>query len=176
MRCSVYSVLQCVAVCCSIEHLAYEVPGLYVYVGSDNCAFEWECIYVLQCVAVFCGVFVHLRGNLNVLQCVTVCCNVLQCVTVCHSVLQCVAVCCSVLQCVAVCCNVLQYRAPWLRGPCPVYIHRPWKLCIWVRIHMCCSVLQCVAVCCSVEQLDYKVLCLCRSDESCILVGICMCS
>ena len=56
---------------------------------------------MLQCVAVCC----------SVLQCVAVCCSVLQCVAVCCSVLQCVAVCCSVLQCVAVCCSVAVCRS-----------------------------------------------------------------
>ena len=58
------------------------------------------------CVAMCCGEFVHLRGYINVLQCVTVCCSVLQRVTVCDSVLQCVAVCRSVLHCVAVRCSI----------------------------------------------------------------------
>jgi len=83
----IFSVLQCVAVCCIVLQSYSEV------VFSVCCS-------VLQCVA-------------SVLQCVAVCCNVLQCVAVVQwrgifSVLQCVAVCCSVLQCVAVCCSVLQ--------------------------------------------------------------------
>ena len=41
---------------------------------------------------------VHLSSITYVLQSVAVCCGVLQCVAVCCSVLQCVAVCCSVLQ------------------------------------------------------------------------------
>ena len=94
------SVLQCVAVCCSICGIKQ----------CPSCLAVWQwCI--LQCVAVCC----------SVLQCVAVCCSVLQCgavwycntrlisrIAVCCSVLQCVAVCCSVLQCVAVCCSVLQ--------------------------------------------------------------------
>ena len=59
--------------------------------------------YVLQCVAVCCGV----------LQCVAVCCSVLQRVAVWCSVLQCVAVCCSVMQCVAVCCSVTWLMQMW---------------------------------------------------------------
>jgi len=62
------------------------------------------------------------------------------CVAVCSSVLQCVAVCCRVLPCVAVCCSV----AKWL------LCNRSLDTDL---IHLCCSVLhflQCVAVCCSV--------------------------
>jgi len=66
-----YSVLQCVAVCCSV------LLCVVVYCS------------MLQCVAVCC----------SVLQCVAVWCSVLQCVAVWCSVLQCVAVCCSVLHC-----------------------------------------------------------------------------
>ena len=79
-----YSVLQCVAVYCS----------------------------VLQCVAFLS--LVTLSGNsqftspfhksLSPLERVSS-----RCVTVCCSVLQCVAVCCSVLLCVAVGCSVLQF-------------------------------------------------------------------
>jgi len=79
------SMLQCVAVCCS----------------------------VLQCVAVCCSVpcscissgivymcmYIH---PFSMLQCVALYCRVMQCVAVHCSVLQCVAVYCSVLQCVAV--------------------------------------------------------------------------
>jgi len=68
------SMLQCVAVCCS----------------------------VLQCVAVCCSVLQQVAVCCSVLQCVAVCCSKLQCVAVCCSELQWVAVCCSVLQCVAV--------------------------------------------------------------------------
>ena len=89
------SVLQSVAVCCSVclyleLCLDLDLNGLTVHSGGLCCS-------VLQCVAVCC----------SVLQCVAVCCSVLQCVAVCCSVLQCVAVYCSVLQCVAVC--VLSY-------------------------------------------------------------------
>jgi len=104
------SVLQCVAVCCS----------LCVAV----------CCSVLQCVAVCCRcVWIsHVTNTMccSVLQCVAVCCRVLQCVavccrcvwmshvtyTMCCSVLQCVADMykwvISHTQCVAVCCSVLQ--------------------------------------------------------------------
>ena len=71
------SLVQCVAVCCS----------------------------VLQCVAACCSVLQYVavcylskstwRRGLSS----SVCCSVLQCVAVCCSVLQCVAVCCSMWQC-----------------------------------------------------------------------------
>jgi len=69
------SVLQCVAVCCS----------------------------VLRCVNTEACRGRALSSSCSVLQCVAVCCNVPQCVAVCCSVLQCVAGRCRVLQCVAVC-------------------------------------------------------------------------
>jgi len=56
------SLVQCVAVCCS----------------------------VLQCVAVCCSVLKCIAVCCSALQCVAVCCSVLQCVAVCCSVLQCV--------------------------------------------------------------------------------------
>ena len=94
-RCSVRcSVLQCLAVCCSVDTCRLFLPG-------SRAA---ECCSVLQCLAVCC----------SVLQSVAVCCRVLQSVAECCRVLQCVAVCCSVLQCVAVCCSVLQCVAFYL--------------------------------------------------------------
>jgi len=86
------SVLQCVAVCCSV----LQWPPLQ----NVSC----PPLYILQCIAVCC----------SVLQYVAVCCSVLHCMcrvlhyTFC-SALQCVAVCCSMLQCVAVCCSGLHY-------------------------------------------------------------------
>ena len=70
-RCSCCSVLQCVAVCCSLLQSVVMLvnPG---YGG-------WRC------------------GCCSVLPCVAVCCSVLQCAAVSCSVLQCAAVCCSVL-------------------------------------------------------------------------------
>jgi len=87
------SVLQCIAVYCSVS----------TYV-SDTCVAV--CCSVLQCVAVC----LHTSAT-PVLQCVAVYCIVLLCVAACCSVLTyvsdtCVAVCCSVLQCVALCCGV----------------------------------------------------------------------
>jgi len=118
------SVLQCVAVCCSVLQCV-------------QC--DAVCCSVLQCVAVCCSVC-------SVLQCVAECCRVLQSVAECCSVLQCVAArkshtstphpvenaSCSVLQCVAVRCSVLRVA----------------------YVAVCCSVLQCdaVAECCS-EQI-----------------------
>jgi len=74
------SVLQCVAVCCSV------------------CS-------VLQCVAVCCSVLQCAAVCCSVLQCVAVYCSVLQCVAMCCSMLQCGAARCNVLQCAAVCCS-----------------------------------------------------------------------
>jgi len=69
------SMLQCVAVFCSISCHTLPTP---VHCVAESCR-------ATQCVAMCCGVW----------QCVTVCCSVLQCVAVCCTV----AVCCSVLQC-----------------------------------------------------------------------------
>ena len=85
------SVLQCVAVCCSV------LPATTTKTRS---------------VAVFCSVLQCVAVHCSVLQCVLTApffgatpkleyCSVLQDVAVCCSVLQCIAVYCSVLQCVA---------------------------------------------------------------------------
>ena len=92
-----YSILQCVAACCSV-HKWFPSHSLLPFVAAP-----WAQVVV-------CG---------GVLKCVAVCCSVLPSVVVCCSVLQCVAVCCSVLQCilsasskcVAKCCSVLQRLA-----------------------------------------------------------------
>jgi len=78
------SVIECVAVGCSVL-LAYSpVPG---------CSrFPRRCKRVF-CCRVFCSVLQYAA----VMQRVAACCSVLQCVAVCCSVVQCVAVCCSVL-------------------------------------------------------------------------------
>jgi len=97
--CVAESVLQCVAVCCSVLQCVADSVLQCVAV----------CCGVLRCVAVCCSVLSSAADSCvaeGVLRCVAVCFSVLQCVAVCCSVLQCVAVCCSVLQSVAVCCNV----------------------------------------------------------------------
>jgi len=76
------SVLQCVAVCCSIsfgEQLHIMYSGVLQHL----------CVCVTQ---------THVDHFLSG--------SVLQCVAVCSRVFQSVAVCCSVVQCVAVCCSV----------------------------------------------------------------------
>jgi len=85
------SVLQRVAVCCSVKICQCTIR-LFRLVFLQR----GVCSSVLQCVAVCC----------NVLQCVEVCCIVLYykavraCFPAKKCVLQCVAVCCSVLQCI----------------------------------------------------------------------------
>ena len=105
------SVLQCVAVCCSVLLFADPLVAAQATQGRLKCVAV--CCSVLWCVAVCCSVF----------QCVTVRCSVLQCVAVCR-LPRCsavckrqLAVCCSVLQYVAVCCSVLT----------PSLQHRPRK-------------------------------------------------
>ena len=73
------SVLQRVAVCCSVL----------------QCSPRMICARSATCF------------RRSMLQCVAVCCSVLQCVAVLCNVLQCVAVCCSVLQCVAACYSIV---------------------------------------------------------------------
>ena len=88
------SVLQCVAVWCSVEACCNDTPVQQV----------------CECAAVC----------YSVLQCVTVCCSVMQCWGVwqwhlrsaCVRVLQCVTVHCSVRQCIAVCCSVAVCKRP----------------------------------------------------------------
>jgi len=95
------SVLQCVAVCCTLQQTATDCNRLQQTATDCN---------TMQHTATHCNIlnglheelklskhqlFSYSFGPLNVLQCVAVC------VAVCCSVLQCVAVCCSVLQCVA---------------------------------------------------------------------------
>ena len=80
------SVMQCVAVCCSVHSLLHRI--------------FWK---MLQCNAVCCSVLQYaLASAEDFLKVVAVCCSVLQCVAVCCSVLQCV------LQRVAAGCSVLQ--------------------------------------------------------------------
>jgi len=103
--CSVFSVLQCSAVCCS----------------------------VLQCVVVYCSFNNFSRLNVRrqhgsvqgrktvrdapriVLQCVAVRCSVLQRIAARYSVLRCVAARCSELRCVAKYCSVLQHHLKTVR-------------------------------------------------------------
>jgi len=73
MRCSV---LQCVAVCCSV---------LLCFFDSTDTEVSHESFL-----------------SVAVLQCVAVCCCALQCFALSCIVLQCLAVSCSVLQCIAV--------------------------------------------------------------------------
>ena len=100
------SVLQCIAVCCSVSGELYSTL-LLVCSALLFVAIEVSCSE-FQCVAVRCSVlqWANVLDSfllLTLLQWVAVCCSVLQC----FEVLQCVAVCCSVLQCAAVYCSGL---------------------------------------------------------------------
>jgi len=105
-----FSVLQCVAVCCSVHITEEELFSCFRTYVSPR---------VLQCIAVYCSVLQC------VAVCVAVCCSVhiteepsscfrTEVSLECCSVLQCIEVCCSVLQCVAVCCSVLQCVAEYI--------------------------------------------------------------
>jgi len=89
------SVLQCVAVCCSVLLVN---PSVHIAKFKGNFGDRY--------VAVCC----------SMLQCDAACCSVLQCVAMCCTVLQCVALCCTVLHCVALLlvnpiCTLLNSRA-----------------------------------------------------------------
>ena len=77
------SVVQCVAVCCSVLQCV------------AACCSVLQC--VLQCVVVCCGLWKGCHAPFKQVKCVAVCCSVLQCVAICCSMLQYVAVCCSML-------------------------------------------------------------------------------
>jgi len=135
------SVLQCVAVCCSMLQCVQCVA---------------VCCSMLQCVAVCCSM-------LQCVQCVAVsmCCY---CVSqpnlrlwVLHVWYKCVAVCCSVLQYVAVC-----------PVCCSVYMlllcQSAKRACVGVArvVQVCCSVLQCVkcvavSTCCYCGSQQHKI-------------------
>ena len=137
------TVLQCVAVCCSVLWQRNIVH--YVAIST---------IWSLSCR--------HFLVVNCVLQRVTACCIVLHCVAVCCSVLQRVAACCSVLYHVALCCSV--YRV-YLVVDCAMgrsssdllLSERAYNITqeeaavccsVLLRDTAYCSVLQCVAICC----------------------------
>ena len=82
------SVLQCVAVCCSV--LQWHDPISPTPYTTQQRQLLPSLLKYSGCVAVHC----------SVLRCIAVCCGALQCVAVRCSALQCVAVRCSALQCV----------------------------------------------------------------------------
>jgi len=116
------SVLQCIAVCCSV----------------------WQCVAVrCSVIAASLCLWPHAHSILiHRYECAEVCDAVLQCVTECAEV--CDAVCCSALQCVAVCCSVLQCVAV---AACTFHRKHPIRIHRYTCIKVCCSALQCVAVC-----------------------------
>jgi len=125
------SVLQCVAVCCSVlQSLHIGITALHRKKRSEMRINAWRrstrvtneisqktaCSLQSWLLRIFVSIILRVAtaqenmftNRTSPLLRVAVCCSVLQCVVVCCSVLQCVAVCCSVLQCAAVCCRVLQ--------------------------------------------------------------------
>jgi len=83
------SVLQCVAVSCSVLQRVSQRHSRETHP---------VCCSVLQCVVVC----------YRVLPCVIVCCSLLHCVALCCSVLQCAVLCCNAMQRLSMCCNVLK--------------------------------------------------------------------
>jgi len=151
------SVLQCVAVCCSVEEHDSCVTSLSQCVAV--------CCRVLQCVVVCCRDILARNKTpfepflSRVLDCIKrvifafstsknsfsrisvfrlqhSCRRDAQCVAVCCSVLQCVAVCCSVLQCVAVCCSVLRLQHSCRRdaGKNTTYSSLEKKIAFYIRV------------------------------------------
>ena len=112
---SLYKVLQCVVVCCSV------LQCVAVCCSVLQCVAVW--CSVLQCVAARCSELLCVTVHCSVLLCVAVCCSALQCAAMCCNMLQCAAVCCNVLQCVAICCSVLQCVAVCSVILCIVCIH-----------------------------------------------------
>jgi len=94
------SVLQCVAVFCSVDVVCHDV-SCRAFLKSTQA----------MCIAAYCSESRSLAVCCSVLQCVAVCCGVLQCI------LQRDAVCCNMLLCVAV-----QIRSA-LSGP---GVHLTW--------------------------------------------------
>jgi len=118
------SVLQCVAVCCSVLHQSRL---------SVSC--------VLQCVAVCCSVLQCVASISFVsFLCIAVCCSVLQCVAVCCINLVCQSLdkrdWCNTLQHTATHCNTLQYTRNWqTRLMLTNHINAVliWLVCTWWR-------------------------------------------
>jgi len=143
------SVLQCVAVCCSLYQescvrLLQTFPGRGRCVAACCSVLQYGAVFIKRAVCDFCR---HSLGEAGVLVRVAVCCSMLQSL----SREQCVTfadipwerqVCCSVLQCVSVCCSLYQESCVRLLQTFP------WRL----ERQVCCSVLRCVAVRCSVLQ------------------------
>ena len=99
-------------------------------------------------------------GNqVEMLQCVAVCCSVLQCVAVCYSVFQCVAVCCGVLrllQCIQVCIAVCSRVLPCVAVCVAVCVAACVAVCCSVRCGVCCSVCWSVRWCAHVNQVEIR--------------------
>jgi len=166
------SVLQCVAVFCSV--LRYVAACQCVAVCHPGSEYHSLVQLEIRYVAVCCGVLKYVEVCCSVSTRVAVpfvgatwhqvCCSVLQYVAVRCSVLQCVAVCCSTLQCVAVClleseyhslvqlntlveacCSVLQWHAVCCNKLQCVTQGQSIVSATWHQV--CCSALQCIAAC-----------------------------
>jgi len=152
------SLLQCVAVCCSV--CIYSVPTASV----RTCVCESMSMYVFAVYLESVGRYTTrlytwcVTGRCSVLQCVAACCSVLQGVAVCGSVWHFVAVCCSVLQCVPVCVSTVfqQHRDARVCESMSMYVFTVYLESVGrytTRLYTscvagCCSVLQCVTVRC----------------------------
>jgi len=136
------SVLQCVAVCCSISYI-----WPYMYTSQERMLATAASYFTRRCDPTYIK-----PSIVSVVQSVAVYCSVLQCVAVCCSVSPSVKVRCSVLQSVAV------------RRCNPAY-NMPSSVSVLQRVATCCGVLQCIAVCCGMLQrvVNFAV---CRCDPT----------
>jgi len=103
--CSVFSVLQCSAVCCSV------LQFVVVYCSFNN----FSRLNVRRQHGSVQGRKTVRDAPRIVLQCVAVRCSVLQRIAARYSVLRCVAARCSELRCVAKYCSVLQHHLKTVR-------------------------------------------------------------
>jgi len=171
VRCSV---LQCVAVCCSVlqRNFLVSIRGLCILLDEEEKAFSSGvlCCGVLQCVALYCNAL-QCAAFHCVLHCVEACCSALQCVASHCSAWQrvavqypCVARCCSVYVSCSMCCSVLQ-RSCKLLNNLRMLPDQEEKTSGVV----CRSTLRRVAVCCSVLQRSFHVslhdLCILMDQE-----------
>jgi len=152
------SVLQFVAVCCSVFVLF--LCSRIVRVCCSACAMCCSVVVLVYfprvggfwgCVAVYRSVSQYVA----LIMCCSCAGGSSVCFPVCCSVLLCVAVCCSVLQCVAVCGSARVFSVCW------------WIIRLGNSVCVVCCDSACV-VCCNLLQRVAVFACVC-----CCLMGVC---
>jgi len=175
-----YSVLQCVAECCSRRPWMSHGTRMNELWHTNGRVMSLSWTYHS----------VRLRFDMCALQCVAVCCNILQTyrsvrLSFDMRVLQCVAVCCSVLQCVAVCCSVLRCVALGCRLTV-LWDSAQWSLLAALATPVCVCVCQCLYVysytlyiACihtyAYIETKHSDRCLQRWPHRCVCVCLCVC-